>query len=88
MSLENNLDCLAFPANEEPKIIKVREDNQDVSFLVDGDWQNRRVGRFSITEPGKETVYLIAHGMDNKPSNSVIKAAIEKLQPKPYEINS
>ncbi|HFK5776918.1 TPA: hypothetical protein ACG0EZ_004771 [Enterobacter ludwigii] len=83
-----SLDCIVFPQSGEPEKIQVREDNQDVSFLVDGNWQNRRVGRFSVTEPGKETVYLIAHGMDNKPSNSVIKAAIEKLQPKPYEIKS
>lgn len=83
-----SLDCIAFPQSGEPKKIEVREDNQDVSFFIDGEWQHRRVGRFSITESGKETVYLFAHGMDDKPSNSLIKAAIEKLQPKPYEINS
>ncbi|HGW4615865.1 TPA: hypothetical protein ACPUVD_004187 [Klebsiella pneumoniae] len=83
-----SFDCIVFPQSGEPEKIQVHENNLAVRILVDGKLVSRRVGRFSVTEPGKETVYLFAHGMDHKPSNSVIKAAIVKLQPKPYAINS
>lgn len=80
-------DCIAFPESGDPVMIEVREDQQDVSFQVNGEWQSRRVGRYSVTSPGKEVVYLIAHGMDNKPSNETIRKAIEQLNPRSYEIN-
>ncbi len=56
-------DCIAFAENEAPELLQVREDQQDVSFIIKGQWQTRRVGTFSVTSPGKETVYLIAHGL-------------------------
>ena len=78
-------DCIAFAENEAPELLQVREDQQDVSFIIKGQWQTRRVGTFSVTSPGKETVYLIAHGLDNRPSDSIINDSIKKLNPRPYK---
>ncbi|EFL6449046.1 hypothetical protein AAS80_003018 [Escherichia coli] len=80
-----SLDCIVFSKGEEPRLIKVRELNQDVSFIVNGQWQNRRVKEFSIKENGKIVTYLCAYDIDDKPDDSVIKQAIVSKKPQPCE---
>lgn len=76
-------DCLVFPFNEDPFVIQVDEFLGSVKVKCsNGDYQDRRVGKFEITEPGHATVYLFAHGYDSPPSRAHIKQIIEKLKPK------
>jgi len=80
------LECLFFSKGEAPYLKEVREVNQDVSFIVNGQWQTRRVEKFSIEENGKITTYLCAYDIDDKPDDSVITQAIDSLKPRPCEV--
>ena len=77
-------DCLVFPFNEEPFVIQVEDFLMSVKVRASGgDYEDRRIGKFSVTSSGKSTDYLYAHGYDIAPPRSEIKAAIEKRSPQP-----
>lgn len=77
-------DCVVFPFNEEPFIVKVDDFLMSVKVkCANNDYQDRRIGKFQITSPGQSVDYLFAHGYDDKPAQQVITAAIEKLSPQP-----
>lgn len=78
-------DLIVFDYGEEPVLFEV--DDPLRSFYVmckDSKYLDRRIGIHSVTESGGSTDYIFVHGLDSSPSDHEIKAAIEKLKPRPY----
>lgn len=81
------VDCIVFEYDKDPCVIQVVPEQLSVNFGRNekGLNEDRRIGSFSITSPGKEVKYLYVSNYDTPPTKAELTSAIEKLKPKPYD---